>query len=163
MNVFIGVATTLEYSVKGLVSMPIKWAYAGTEPSMIKVLVKDPQNEIERVDKVTVSEVYVHSPFKLVEMPRYKEFIRVMQKLEDTAIDIMEIAGQKEIQCKVRYQSGNEKTFPQVTGCKKEYEWHLPTKPEYTYAALTVEVPKLKEILRELKKHNVEILYLHDF
>lgn len=39
MNLFIGIMMTVEYGAKGLVSLPMKWAYSGQEAGNIQLLV----------------------------------------------------------------------------------------------------------------------------
>jgi SAM-dependent methyltransferase len=163
MSLFVGVSMTLEYAAKALISWPIKTWYNGEKPLPIKVLIKDPYNQINTIDsKITIVKEYPDSPFVLIEMPRNKDFFHIIEKIEHTDITLEEIAGQKEIQIKV-LQPDEQKIPLLIHGCKQEYSWKVPTKPNHTFLALTVEIKKLKEIFKELREQGIQILHIHDF
>ena len=128
----------------------------------IKLLIRDRHNELGQFATIKVIQNYPDG-YVLVEMPRYKEFLKTVNLIINTAIELCEIAGQKEIQIKVRTKNGIDDNLLSVDGCHKEYDWQIPTKPGYAYAALTVQISKLKNILRHLKSHDIEILHIHDF
>jgi len=163
MNLFVGVTMTLEYGAKMLISAPVRWLYAGEEPLTIKVLLKDKGNQVESVDESIKALKYYSDDIKLVEMPRYKEFLSCMQKIALTDIQIIEIAGQKEIQFKVRQLK--EHTFPskELHSAKKVYEWELPTQPAYRYLVLSVSIAHMLEVIKVLPNYGIELLYIHDF
>ena len=163
MNAFIGLTMTVEYSTKALISAPIRWMYSGQEAEKITLLVQDRQHEIESISGVTVLEVFQNTHSKLVKVPRYKEFLKTMQAIEKTNIDIIEIAGQKEIQCRVRFAEQSTIAWENIVGCKKEYEWSLPTQPGIVYAAITVQVSELKGVMKQLPKAAIELIHIHDF
>jgi SAM-dependent methyltransferase len=160
MNVFIGSTMTVEFAIKSLISLPIRLIFAGSEDEYISVIVSDPKNEIQLLDKrIKVVNTKPHH-LKLVKIPRYKEFLKIIKKLNKTAITIHEIAGQKEIQFKVRCHK-NQQCL--LTKLRKEYEWQLPTKPDYIYTGLSVEVGSIRNVLSYLSENNIELLYVHDF
>ncbi|MEX0939958.1 MAG: class I SAM-dependent methyltransferase [Candidatus Babeliales bacterium] len=173
MNLFIGVSMTFEYSAKGMISWPIKKMYSGQESLIIKMIIKDPLNKVSTIDNRIKIEKTYENGIKLIAIPRYKKFVEIIQKLVQNQIAILQIAGQEEIQYKVRYKVSNDNnnssnskdidTLFDVEGCIKEYEWRLAARPEYIYAAITVNIHNMQEIMRYLEKKNVEILYIHDF
>jgi len=163
MNLFVGIVMTVEFTAKGLVSLPVRLIYSGKEPTNISMLVEDPQQEITSLDKrITILKKYEHN-LCLIHIPRYKKLLRLISKIVDTNVTIIEIAGQREIQCKVRYKK--DKKSPQTWNhCTCEYTWHVPTQPDYIYAALSVKMNKLKQLLKTIQEEGtVELLYLHDY
>ena len=163
MNLFVGATMTVEYAAKSLISAPVRWLYTGQEPSKIKLLVKDLQNQIENLDSsITVCKKYPDAGIKLVEFPRSKEFLHVLYKLLGTQVDILEIAGQQQIQVKIRYKKDKQFTDT-LQGCTKEYDWQLPTQPDVIYAALTVQVSELKAVLQQLHARGYQVVLVHDY
>ena len=165
MNLFIGIMMSVEYGAKGLLSLPIKLMNSGIEPGTIKLLVKDPQQELTSFEnRIKILEQYPVGDMKLIEIPRYKEFLDILIKLADTHITVVEIAGNKAIQCKVRYKTSEKNNLNfEFDGCKELYTWNLKTQPAYTYAALKVNVDQLQEVIKHCQNHAIEILYIHDF
>ena len=161
MNLFVGIAMTLEYSFKGLISWPVRMAFTGSEPMSIKAFVSDPLNQVDTLGDFIKVET-VNSGIKLVSISRYKEFLRAMRAMSGTDISILEIAGNKEIHVKARSASGV--IFPNIDGCSLEYTWQLPTMPEYTYYALTDNVEKLVGVIKAIEEvDSFEVLHVHDF
>ena len=165
MNVFIGVMTSIEYGAKGLISLPMKWAYSGVETGTITLLVKDHKNEITEhsYDGIKVLKQYPETSLKLIEAPRYKQFLNIMISLADTDITILEIAGNTNIQCKIRYNKNAKKVSQELNCVKSLYSWNLQTQPHVTYEAVDVTVTALKEFMRYCLLNDIEILYIHDF
>lgn len=163
MSLFIGVTMTIEYAVKAAISWPIRALY-NEDPAPIQVIVHDPQNQLETLDdNIIVKQWDTKTHFKVATFPRYKLFFDVITKLEKSSITLLEIAGNKTMQVKIRYNKNNDFNFNDVAGCKHEYSWDIPTQPSYTYSALTVEVSQLKNIVKNLKEHAIEVLFFHDF
>ncbi|HVW98855.1 MAG TPA: class I SAM-dependent methyltransferase, partial [Candidatus Babeliaceae bacterium] len=132
MNIFIGVTMTVEYVAKGAVSLPVRMLYAGQEPLVIKALVRDDADELKDIGE-DIAIIQEYGDTKLVELPRYKKLIEAISKLEETAVEFIEMAGQKIIQIKVRYK---EDGFNVPDGCRLEYSWSIPTQAGYTYSAI---------------------------
>jgi hypothetical protein len=166
MNAFIGTTMTLEYLTKALISAPIAWAYAGQEPLMIQALVKDPNNQIKLLDKrINVVKEYPDN-LKLVAIPRYKEFTKIMQRLPTTSITMLAIAGNKKIQFHVRYprQGANEPTpCLGIQGCTISYLSHQAARPDMIDAYINVDVAAMNTVMKELQERSVEIIHIHDF
>lgn len=163
MSLFVGVFMSIEYGAKALVSWPIRSWYSGEKPMPIKILINDPHNQIDNLDKrIKILNHYPNTSFVLIEMPRNKEFFQIIETIENTNIILQEIAGQKEIQIKVLQEDNQGLAFV-IDGCKQEYSWKVPTKPNQTFLALTIEVTKLKQVFKELKQQGIHILHIHDF
>ncbi len=163
MNLFVGIFMSIEYGAKALISWPIGNLYQDGKPTPIKLLVKDPRNQLGNVDsRITIVKEYPESSFVLIAMPRNKEFLAIIEKLNSTDITLEEIAGQKEIQIKVK-GTPQDILFIDQSGCTVEYSWQIPTDPAFMYAALTIEIHHLKEIFKQLAAQNIAIVHIHDF
>lgn len=163
MNVFVGVTMSLEYSAKSVMSLPIRALYQGSEDSTLAVLVKDPDNELSTLKPQLKYKPCLHdATMKVIEMPRYKAFLPAVKRLASTAIQIYEIAGQKEIQIKICYPKDSV-DLQSIEYCNVEYTWQLPTKLDVAYAAVTVPVNKLLLLVNKLPIYGIEIVYIHDF
>ncbi|MGE0206919.1 MAG: methyltransferase domain-containing protein [Candidatus Babeliales bacterium] len=163
MNLFIGCTMSVEYTAKSLLSLPIRALYSGQEPATIQLLVDDPEKTLDsNLPAHIILKEKKYDTYKLLEIPRYKLFLDTIKKFPDSCT-IVEIAGHKEIQCKVRYGKNLTPAFDTINGCFKEYEWELPTDKATTYAAITIKVHTLQSSLKEFEKNNIEVVYIHDF
>ncbi len=163
MNLFIGITMSIEYGIKGLISAPMRLLFSGEESKVIKAIIYDPKNEILKVsDNIKIINSDINSNIKTIEIPRYKEFLKILIKISETDINIKEIAGQKQIQFKVKTVNKSPE-FDCIDGCHKEYSWKSVSQPENIITVLTVEIPKINNVIRKLYDENVEILYIHDF
>lgn len=164
MNLFIGAMSTLEYGAKGIVSLPLKWMFSGKAATTINLLVKDRQGEAAQLgNSMKVIKQHPDTDLILLEVPRYKEFLNCMQVLADTNIELIEVAGQKEIQLTVAYNHRQQlDDCLALPGCSYQYDWQVPTR-SLTHAALIVPVASLKIVLKKLAQRTVDIVYIHDF
>ncbi|MCL5875417.1 MAG: class I SAM-dependent methyltransferase [Candidatus Dependentiae bacterium] len=164
MNVFIGATMSMEFAAKGILSWPMRLAYAGEEASLLQMLVDDPSHELPSLDKrIVMRDTYSNSTLCLIEIPRYKIFLEVLKKIAHSSVVIKEIAGNKNIQIKIRYAREKQALIDSLFAHAQRYDWVLPTKIEYRYCALTISVEQLTKIVKELEHHGIELLYVHDF
>lgn len=164
MNLFIGVSLTIEYGIKAAIALPVRLLFSGSEESRIKALVDDPNNELPGAfQEIKICKTYPNSAIKLIEMPRYTDFLKTVLKLKDTKITFKEIARQKEIQCKVRRLKSIGADCLNKEGCTKEFDWTIPTQTDYIYSSLTLTIPSLMSTIKKLQEDKIEILHLHDF
>lgn len=164
MNLFIGAMSTIEYGAKGIVSLPLKWMFSGKAATTINLLVKDHQGEAAQLgNSMKIVKQYPGTDLILLEVPRYKEFLNCMHVLTNTNIELIEVAGQKEIQLTVAYSNRQQlDDCLALPGCSYKYDWQVPTY-SLTHAALIVPVASLKLVLQNLAQRNVDIVYIHDF
>lgn len=164
MNAFIGSTMTLEFAAKAALSAPMRWMYSGEEATTLSVLLNDPMHQISTVDeRIKVIKEYPDTSLKLVSMPRYKEFLVVMHKLAHSTVTLVEVAGQKNIQVKIRHRADDQtQPYAAFDGCSVLYDWEIPSQP-YRYVALNVAVNKLTAVLKQLEEHGIETIYVHDF
>lgn len=163
MNLFVGAIMTVEYGAKGALAIPLKWAYAGQiTDAPIQLLIEDKNDEVKSLgDDIKILQSYPETKMLLIEAPRYKQFLAFMLKFTATGMNVIEIAGNKEIQVKVRYKDKNE-SF-NTPGAEKIYDWNLGTQKDYIYAAIKVAIPELKTFIKYCQSNGIEILHIHDF
>lgn len=162
-NMFVGTSMTLEYAAKSLISVPMRLVYEDSEPKTLTVILQDRKLELHKLDKsIKIIKKLPTNNLVTVELPRYQEFLKTVRKLQNSTIIIHEIAGQREIQLKLRFM-GTKEQF--TTACPYELEatWQLPTKPNYIYATITVPVNQLLIALNKLDQDSCELLFIHDF
>ncbi len=159
MNLFVGVSSTVEYSLKAIISWPIRAMLSGVEASTLLVLVNDPSNEIAALDPSIVVQKQYTEGIKLVEMPRYIKFRNVVKKMMNSSISFIEIAGNDHILCKVR----SAEPLELKNSWQQKFTWTMPTQQEYTYAAVNVPVKELVEFIKSVQAQKGEVLYIHDF
>lgn len=165
MNTFIGSTLTIEHILKAIISAPIRYMYSGTEAETLQALVYDPCNELASLGtNITVITSY-DNHLKVVEIPRYMLFLKTILALPSiTSLEFRTIGGQKEIMCKVRSMTkAYQDTGTHIPGVMVNFEWTLPTQPDYTYAGLTVPVQCLKQFVQYMHTQGTQILYIHDF
>lgn len=165
MNLFIGTTMTIEYAAKSIISLPLRLAYSGAEDLTITMIMRDPAHKLEKLD-AHITVLSSDDIFTVIRMPRYKEFVRIVQKIaQDPSIQFVEIAGQREINVKVRFSAHQpfDTIINTLSGCKQQYTWRLPTQPAYTYAVITIPLNQLSTAIKQLPAHGAEILYIHDF
>ena len=135
--------------------------YKDVEPKTIQLYIRIPENPVGEIDnRIRVLKTFDEIQTQLIEIPRYKEFLELIPRIVNNNIEILQIAGQTQIQCKIKYKN----SFGDFsTGAKLEYEWSLPTQPDYIYGVVTVDVVHMKNFLSHLKKNFIELLYIHDF
>lgn len=164
MNLFVGISMSVEYIAKSIISAPVRWLYNGTEAETIHMIVNDPDESIEKIDPL-IKTIHPHttSSVKAITVPRYKKFLEIINKLADSSIEIIEIAGNYEIACKIAHRSNQPIDFTCMPDCTFEYNWQLPTDQKTTYAVVTVQVNRLKEFVMICRKHKINLLYVHDY
>lgn len=164
MNAFVGVTMTAEHCAKALISLPVRLMYSGSEDSVIKVVVRDPQGALAQLptsSEVKVLERYQCTSMALLSVPRYMKFMGALRSLATTpGLVIVEVAGQKQLMFKVRTK---DVAHLQGDTYALGYTWTLPTKPDYTYAVISVNVAALAQAFAELEQKKIELIYIHDF
>jgi SAM-dependent methyltransferase len=159
MNVFIGAFMTVEYSVKALVSLPIRTMFSGVEATTLLALIRDPYNELSSIDSSIIVKENYEGSIKLVSIPRYMQFLTSIKKIMNSSITFVKIANNENIVCKIRYKTNK----PFNSTAIQKFTWQMPTLPEYIYAAYLVPVQELKEFVRVVEQQDGELLYIHDF
>ncbi|HEV2601452.1 MAG TPA: class I SAM-dependent methyltransferase [Candidatus Babeliales bacterium] len=165
MNLFVGSTLTIEHVIKAIISAPIRYMFSGAEAETLQTVVYDPENEIGMLHPdIKILEV-LENDLKLVEVPRYKQFLRAMLQLPGTnSLEFRTIGGQKTIMCKIRSKDNSHRLIERLLpDCVVEFEWTLPTQAAYTYAGITVPVTSLRQFVQHMREQNNELLYVHDF
>ena len=147
------------YSVKALVSWPIRTMFSGVEATTLLAIVHDPYNELSSIDSSIIVKEQYEGSLKLVSIARYMQFLTSIKKIMNSSITFVKIANNENILCKIRYK----KDTPFISNALQKFTWQMPTLPEYVYAAYLVPVQGLKEFVCAVEQQNGELLYIHDF
>lgn len=112
LNLCSGISNTISFAAKALVSAPIKAFYtqeANKEPDTIKMIVLDNQNKLDGIIQRWKSEKdpkdgnievleTTSEGYKLVSLPRYRPFTKIMSYLRDEpAINLLSIGNREKI------------------------------------------------------------------
>ncbi len=164
MNLFITSFTTLEYAIKGAISLPLSWVYTSEsieDARRLHLLVKTDINLTQFDPRIHIEKEYPDSNLKHITLPRYMEMFHLLLKLSDKSLTYVDIAGQKTIQVDLNVEKNQEFILP--VGCEKLYEIPATADPLHVYLSLAVEVEHLNAALAFFIKNEIPIAYIHDF
>ncbi len=176
-SVLSAIPSTLGFLAKGIVSAPVRAIYTAegnVEPDTIKVLLKDPDNELPALiqrweaekdpvhDKNHKIEVVYDAPdgHKLVSVPRYRPFTTICGYLTAAhSLELLEVGSQRGITVDVRL--GHGVATPQAAGARVVYEMDkLQDAQQRRYATYHVDVPALKVFQQTIGTQHIE--YIHE-
>lgn len=164
MNLFITIFNSIEYTIKGAISLPLSLIYTNEsieDTRHMHLLVKT-DIDLSAIDsRIQVEDEYSSSNLKHITMPRYMEMFHILLKLSREDLTYIDIAGQKKIQVDLNVEKNQELILP--TGCEKLYEIPATADPTRVYLSLDVEVEHLNTALRWFIDNNTPIVYIHDF
>jgi hypothetical protein len=169
--------STMGYLAKAAVSAPIRSLYtseAYQEPDTIKVLFRDPSNQLAGViekwetDKDPIHEKnhkieVIHATqdgYKLVSLPRYRPFTQICGYLSETpGLHLLEIGGQNGVSIDVLLRA--EANTPKVPDARLVYEMDkLQDAEKKRYATYHVAVSALQNFVKTIGKKQIE--YIHE-
>lgn len=169
--------SSLGFLAKAGGSAPIRAFYtsdANLEPDIIKIIVSDPDNELQQVidrwenEKDPVKEqnrkivVTQSAPdgHKVVSLPRYRPFTKICGYLEKTNnLKVIEIGGQEEISIDLLLD--RDQSNPQMDGARVVYEMNkLQDKEHRRYVTYQVNVCALKQFHQLLG--GAKVVYIHE-
>lgn len=162
---FVGSGMTLEYGIKGILSMPMSLIYGSDtlkESETTHMLVFDPEKSIEHINpEIIVLAAIPEQNLKHIEVPRYMRCTEILLEIaRNSNSECVNIAGQNKIQVDVK---SRYPFIENLEGTRKLYDIPVPTDEEYTYTAIEVEVPCLCKTLRLLERNQIQIVFIHDF
>ncbi len=162
--------------IKAAVSSPVRAIYtseANLEPDTVKILIKDPNNELDKVinrwetekDLIhdannKIEEIYrTPDGYKLVSIPRYRPFTNICGYLSETSkLELLEVGSQENISVDV-LMDDNAK-LPEMQGARVVYKMERLQDPERRhYVTYHVALSALKAFLKN-SKNNIE--YIHE-
>ncbi len=164
MNLFITSFTTLEYTIKGLISLPLSWVYTNEsiEDARHMHLLVRTDSDLTQIDpRIRVVSEYPQSNLKHITLPRYMEMFHLLLKLSDQNLTYVDIAGQKTIQIDLEVEKKQDIVLPM--GCEKLYETPATANPSRIYLSLEVSIEHLNTALRYFLDNKIAIFYIHDF
>lgn len=159
------VTQSFEYILNGSISALMGCIYSAEQSTTerLQIIVKDPEDYVMRTHSQTVHLLGSYPDgLKRLAVPRYIPFQQLLQDLARHQIQIVSIAGNSVIQCKVRY-ANNIQPHCNDNSCIRTFTWQLPGDTEHTYANYTVRVTQLHQVLTAFEQQGVELVYCHDF
>lgn len=162
---FVGSGMTLEYGIKGILSMPMSLIYGSEtlkESETTHILVLDPENSIEHINPdIIVLAALPEKNLKHIEVPRYMRCTEILKEIaRNSNAECVSISGQNIIQIDVKSRTP---FADHIDGMRKLYDIPAPTEDEYIYSALEVDVQNLCKIIRQLERNQIQIVFIHDF
>ena len=159
MNLIIGGLLTVIYLQLGLLA---------TIPSFIYHLPGN--NEIENIQMI----IYTNTPninsidgrikiinseknYYIIEVPRYKQFMDILLKLITNGTEIIEIAGQTEIQ--IRISIDKKEILKKINGVDILYDYTMFDGANEKDVMLNVKLNKICELV----KNNIKIKHIYDY
>lgn len=165
MNLFVTSFTSIEYGVKGFISLPLKWIYTSDlveDARTLHMLIKTDIKDLSQIDaRIQVKKELASSNLKHLVVPRYVEMYEILLKLAREEVTFVDIAGQKAIQVDLLIDKRKKIKFP--PGCERLYETPVATDLSKVYVALDVKVEHLNQVLRFFLDNEISVIYIHDF
>lgn len=162
MSTFVGIMMTLEYGLKGLISAPIRWLMGDAEDRFIDIQIDNPKHQALNISYKLLSQ---NKEKQWLRVPRYMEFKKAIIELSRQNIQILDIAGNKEIQIKVSFPPGHFHLLSPVLykDSLQLYCWQLPEISNKIYVSLIAPVSKLHRVISRILDHRINIEYIHDY
>lgn len=176
-STFSAISNTVGFLAMGFVSKPIALIYtqdAYREPETVKMLIKDPSNELKTImdqweeekdqaneKNCKIEEIYsTPDGYKLISIPRYRPFTKICSYLTQTGqLEVLEIGGQKEISVDMILKKGEK--WPAIEGARGIYELErLQDSSEIRYVTYQVHASALKKFQEIVGVKNIE--YIHE-
>ena len=161
MNTFIGVMTTVEYCLKGILSAPVAWYYTSEEhkePEYLHLLIENNHRFVD--EEVVIIETF-SSGVAHVKVPRYKKGTQLMTRMAQGGVHFLSVSGQDRIQVDVMV--GREAVLEIPKGAVFLYETFPSTDKINRVVALEVDVKELGNVIRSVIKQEAQVFYIHDF
>lgn len=159
MNTFIGVMNTIEYTIKGIISAPIRWYFTSdaikeaTHIHLIATLPSPPTHP-----EINVLQHADHTYH--LEIPRYKKATQLLQEIALQNGDFSSISGQTMIQIDLIIPAQGETCLPYA---KYLYQVSHPYMEGKAIGAFDVPIRHLAELLRDVANSDIKVEYIHDF
>jgi hypothetical protein len=165
MNGVIGSVVTFIFGQLSVLAVVPRLMYPLSEApgvERIGMLVADADNKVMSLDdRISIKEEFAHG-VKYLEIPRYLPFNEIIKKMAFANIEILEIAGQKEIQCKVRVLKSTPDLLFQISGLEKLYEYEV-FGTDLKEVALNVSFAKINHVFQALYHHGIEVDQIYGY
>ena len=156
MNFVIGVLLTIVFLQLGILSViPYTFYHlpGNEEISNIQMIIYDQNNIIKDLDK-RIKIKNNEGNYYIIEIPRYKKFKQLVINMISNGIEIVEIAGQNEIQVKIGLNDKNKVEALDSVDILYDYEMY-----EDSYVLINIKVDKLFDLLN----NDIEIKHIYDY
>ncbi|CDZ76999.1 hypothetical protein BN59_01278 [Legionella massiliensis] len=128
-------------------------------------------NEQEQLFVRTNSEKHRTYAYARLRVPRYEPFQATVEELTRAGIKVREVAGQQQMQIKLRVQSetpeqlqANREKLASLEGCRELFSYQNGVDEGLTFFSLDVPTKRLKETVEEIQQdEGISIQLMHDF
>ena len=164
MNCIIGILLTIVYIQLGLLAMVPSFIYhlpGNNEIEKIQMIIYTDipnLNDFNNIDD-RIKIINNEKNYYIIEIPRYKQFTDIMLKLIMNKIEIIEIAGQTEIQVKILLKKTNLKTINNMDYVDILYDYAMFDDVDEKNVVLSIKIDKIHELI----KNNIDIKHIYDY
>lgn len=161
MNCIIGILLTGVFTQLGILAVIPSFFYhlpGNDTPNTIQMIIKKSTlNTVnfKMIDK-RIKLINSEGEYYIIETPRYKQLMNIIFKLLLNHIKIIEIAGQNEIQIRIKTQNKNQ--FVEMDGIEILYDYSM-FDDNNKEIILNVKLDKIMELL----KQNIKIEHIYDY
>ena len=173
MNIVIGFVITFMFLQLKLLSIVPNFIYSlpnNEETDKIRLVVFDKYHNIDNINiKDQIKILKQRNEYIYLELPRYKKFTNILLQLILNDIDIIEIAGQKEIQIKIYIDKNNKILLDKIKKVKWNdkmnylFMYEILPNSNYHQIALSLQIDKMSNTIKYLIKNGAYIDHIYDF
>lgn len=166
MNAFVGAVITGIFTQLNVLAIGPRTFYhlpGNEEPRSIQILINDPLHLAEKIDpRIIIKKEF--SSFRLIEIPRYNPFTRIIELLaKEQHINILRVAGQKELQLKIKLHKNENYNACLADGEEFLYEYESIVEENYKEAYINVQLSALPTTLKKITEQKLQLLQIVDY
>ncbi len=166
-NFFIGSVMTGLYTQLGVLAAGPRFMYSlpgNADALTVKAIVFDPHKQLTTLEKDGVKIIKLYETgITLVELPRYLPFTNLIQKITALDIEIIEIAGHKEL-CIQLEAPDSEAAFIAPTKCTVLHATPtLPGKEAFPRMEVKVPLTELKAFFKSVQESGYSVIHIFDY
>jgi len=162
MNIIIGIMVTIMFIQLGLLSIIPSFFYhlpGNNEIEKIQMMIVNDNNvNLKDIDN-TIKIIHTENKYSIIETMRYKKFLDIVLKLINNKIDIVEIAGQTEIQARVTGNDTLKDKLLKMDDIDILYEYKMFDESNEKDVMLNIKVNKICELVA----NNINIKHIYDY
>jgi len=160
MNFVIGVILTFVFVQLGILSVIPSLFYhlpGNNEIEKMQMIVYNKNDQdLVKIDK-RIKIINSENNYYIIEMPRYKQFMDILLKLITNNVEIIEVAGQTEIQVRVAFSKKNK--LIESDGIEVLYDYSMFDDMPEKDVLVSIKVNKIIDLI----KSNIKIKHIYDY
>lgn len=155
-------ALSLEYGVKAAYGGLIGWASGATlgrDEQTLRLVARAEPEALRQIDPRLRPVASLGNGLLAVEAPRYETFTQLMQRLAQSPVQLLEIAGNDDVFVTLLLPEGGRPP----AGAVPLIEMPLRDRPGWRRIGLNVKVPQLLALLREARASGATVEHVYDY